>query len=107
VTADAAEDVTFDVEPEYEPTADGYDKYTVFQYYIESASADIIVTMSATSAEDAFELHFNFYGDEQVVDVTKSGDEYEVTFDKTGFISGDAPDICQAGIDAANWATIQ
>jgi hypothetical protein len=106
VTAPAAEDVTFDVEPEYEPNAD-YDKYTVFEYTIESAGATFPVTLSASNAEDSFEIHCNFYGDEQLVTVEKSGDEFTVTFDKTSFMTGDAPAICQAGIDAANWAAIQ
>jgi ABC-type glycerol-3-phosphate transport system substrate-binding protein len=105
-TAPAAEDVTFDVEPEYEPNAD-YDKYTVFEYTIESAGATFPVTLSANNAEDSFEIHCNFYGDEQLVTVEKSGDEFTVTFDKTSFMTGDAPAICQAGIDAANWAAIQ
>ncbi len=105
-SAPAAEDVTFDVEAEYEPNAD-YDKYTVFEYTIESAGATFPVTLSATNDESEFEIHCNFYGDEQLVVVEKDGDDFVVKEDKTGFMETDAPTICQTGIDNANWAAIQ
>ncbi len=105
-SAPAAEDVTFDVEAEYEPNAD-YDKYTVFEYTIESAGATFPVTLSATNDESKFEIHCNFYGDEQLVVVEKDGDDFVVKEDKTGFMETDAPTICQTGIDNANWAAIQ
>jgi hypothetical protein len=102
----AAENVTFDVEAEYEPNS-SYDKYTVFEYTIESAGATFPVTLSASNAEDKFEIHCNFYGDEQLVTVEKNGSEFEVKDDKTGFMKTDAPSICQMGIDNANWAVIK
>lgn len=101
-----AEDVTFDVDAEYEPNAD-YDKYTVFEYTIESAGATFPVTLSATNDESKFEIHCNFYGDEQLVVVEKDGDDFVVKEDKTGFMETDAPTICQTGIDNANWAAIK
>ena len=105
-SAPAAEDVTFEVEPEYDPNGD-YDKYTVFEYTIESANATFPVTLSATNAEDKFEIHCNFYGDEQLVVVEKDGDNFTVKEDKTGFMETDAPTICQKGIDGGNWAAIK
>ena len=102
----SAEEVTFEVEPEYDPNGD-YDKFTVFEYTIESAGATFPVTLSATSAEDKFEIHCNFYGDEQLVVVEKDGDNFTVKEDKTGFMETDSPMICQKGIDGGNWAAIK
>lgn len=105
-TAEATEDVKFDVEAEYEPNAD-YDKYTVFEYTIESAGATFAVTLSSTEDESKMEIHCNFYGDEQLVVAEKDGDTYKVVSDKTGFMETDTPMICQAGIDNNKWAPIK
>lgn len=104
-SSEAATEVTFDVDPEFDPNSD-YDKYTVFEYTIEDAGATFPVTLSANEDETKFEIHCNFYGDEQLVTVEKEGDEYVVKSDKTGFMETDSPAICQAGVDNANWATI-
>ena len=101
----AAGDVTFDVEPEFDPNPD-YEKYTVFEYTLEALSTDIIVTLCA-KGENEYEILTNFYGDDQDWAGTYDGTAVTTTSDKTGFMEGDAPAIIQAGIDADNWAPIQ
>lgn len=101
-----AEDVTFDVEADYEPNAE-YDKYTVFEYTIEDAGATFAVTLSATEDNSKMEIHCDFYGDEQLVEAEKDGDTYKVLKDKTGFMEKDTPAICQTGIDNDKWAAIK
>ena len=96
---------SFAVKADFEPNAD-YDKYTVFEYTIESAGATFAVNVSSKEDDSAMEIHCNFYGDEQLVTVEKDGDTYKVTSDKTGFMKTDAPLIAQAAIDANNWAPI-
>lgn len=104
--ATPAEEVKFDVEPEFEPNAD-YDKYTVFEYTIEDAGATFAVTLSSTEDESKMEIHCNFYGDEQLVTAEKDGDTYKVIEDKTGFMETDTPMICQTGVDNNKWAPIK
>lgn len=105
-SAPPASEVTFTAEPEYEPNTD-YDKYTVFEYTIESAGATFAVTLSSTEDESKMEIHCNFYGDEQLVVAEKDGDTFTVVSDKTGFMETDTPAICQMGIDNNNWAAIE
>lgn len=101
-----AEAVEFDVEGEYDPNPD-YDKYTLFEYTIEDAGATFVVTLSAKEDESQFEIHCNFYGDEQLVVVEHEGDEFKVVEDKTGFMETDSPMICQTGMDQNKWAAIE
>lgn len=105
-SAPPASEVTFSADPEYDPNPD-YDKYTVYEYTIEAANATFPVTLSSSNDESKMEIHCNFYGDEQLVTVEKSGDTFKVLTDKTGFMKTDAPLICQKGIDEKNWAAIE
>ncbi len=98
----AAEADFGDLEAEYEPNAD-YDKYTLVDYTIEDIDAQFIATVSAKEDGSEYEVHCNFYGDEQVAVVDGDGN---VISDKTGFMETDAPIIVQNAIDADNWATI-
>ena len=87
---------------EYEP-AEGYDKWTVLEYYIENADATVIVTCSAKEDESEFNLEYSFYGDDQQVICDKEGN---VSFDKTGFMGGDTPDMIAYILENAVWAPI-
>ena len=83
-------DLTAD-DADYEPNPD-YDKYTVIEYYIEAADATVIITCSAKADDSEFNLEYSFYGDDQQVIWQVVDGEGKVTFDKTGFMGGDAPD---------------
>lgn len=105
-SAPPASEVTFDAQPEYDPNSE-YDKYTVFEYTIVDANATFPVTVSASEDESKMELHFNFYGDEQLVTAEKDGDTFKIVTDKTGFMEKDGPLICQKCVENNNWAAIE
>ena len=83
---------------EFEPNTD-YDEYTLVDYTIEAVDAEFVATVSRKSDKSAYEIHCNFYGDEQLV-VVENG---EVTSDLTGFLSGDAPAIIEAAEKQNIW----
>lgn len=87
---------------EYDPNPD-YDKYTVIEYYIEGADATVLATVSAKADESEFCMEFSFYGDDQKVVCNKEG---EVSEDKTGFMTGDAPAMIAFVLENAVWAEI-
>ena len=91
-----SEDAEYDPDPEY-------DKYSVFEYYIEGADATVVVTVSAKADESEFNLEFSFYGDDQKVVCNRDG---EVSFDKTGFMAGDTPAMMAFLLENAVWAEI-
>lgn len=101
----AAEAVDFGVEPDFEPNAD-YDKYTVLEYTIEALNTDIVATISAKEDDSEFEIHCEFYGDEQIYVGTWDGTAVTDVSDKTGFMKGDAPDIWAAALENDLWAAI-
>ncbi len=91
-----------DLEAEFEPNKE-YDKYTLVDYTIEDIDAQFVATVSAMDDGSKYEVHCNFYGDEQIFVADKDLKQLE---DKTGFMATDGPIIIQNAIDADNWATI-
>ncbi len=87
---------------EYDPNP-AYDKWTVVEYYIESADATVIVTASAKADDSEFNLEYSFYGDDQQVVCDKEGN---VSADKTGFMANDTPDMIAYIIENAVWFVI-
>ena len=87
---------------EYDPNTD-YDKWTVVEYYIENADATVIITCSAKADDSEFNLEYSFYGDDQQVICDKEGN---VSFDKTGFMSGDTPAMIAYILENAVWVDI-
>ena len=87
---------------EYDPNPD-YDKWTVIEYYIESADATVIITCSAKADDSEFNMEYSFYGDDQQVVCDAEGN---VSFDKTGFMANDTPDMVSYIIENAVWADI-
>ena len=94
-------DLTID-DAEYDPNPD-YDKWTVIEYYIESADATVIITCSAKADDSEFNMEFSFYGDDQQVICDGEGN---VSFDKTGFMSNDTPDMVAYIIENAVWSAM-
>lgn len=98
-------DLTAD-DADYEPNPD-YDKYTVIEYYIEASDATVIITCSAKADDSEFNLEYSFYGDDQQVIWQVVDGEGKVTFDKTGFMGGDTPDMIAYILENATvWADI-
>ena len=91
-----------DLTAEYDPTA-GYDVYTLVDYTIEDIDAQFVATVSAKADGTEYEVHCLFYGDEQIAVVDGDGN---VTSDKTGFMSTDAPIIVENAKAQNNWAPI-
>ena len=87
---------------EYDPNPD-YDMFTLMEYYIESADATVIVTCSAKADDSEFNMEYSFYGDDQQVVCDAEGN---VSFDKTGFMANDTPDMVAYIIENAVWADI-
>ena len=94
-------DLTID-DAEYDPNPD-YDKWTVIEYYIENADATVIITCSAKADDSEFNMEFSFYGDDQQVVCDADGN---ISFDKTGFMANDTPDMVAYIIENAVWADI-
>lgn len=104
--SDLPTELETDLTGEYDPNPDYY-KYTLTEYTIESAGATFVATVSANEDDTAFEIHCNFYGDEQLVEIEKDGDEYSIISDKTGFMETDSPLIIDQCLEEDNWALIQ
>ena len=94
-------DLTID-DAEYDPNPD-YDMWTVIEYYIESADATVIITCSAMEDFSELNLEYSFYGDDQQVICDAEGN---VSFDKTGFMANDTPNMVAYIIENAVWADI-
>ena len=103
--SDLPTELTTDLVGEYDPNPDYY-KYTLTEYTIEAAGATFVATVSANEDDTEFEIHCNFYGDEQLVEVEKNGDEYTIVSDKTGFMETDSPGIIEQAL-GEEWALIQ
>ena len=99
--SDLPTELETDLTGEYDP------KYTLTEYTIEAAGATFVATVSANEDDTAFEIHCNFYGDEQLVEIEKDGDEYSIISDKTGFMETDSPLIIDQCLSEDNWALIQ
>ncbi len=94
-------DLTID-DAEYDPNPD-YDKWTLIEYYIESADATVIITCSAKADDSELNLEYSFYGDDQQVICDAEGN---VSFDKTGFMGNDTPDMVAYILENAVWSAI-
>ena len=86
----------------YAPNTD-YDKYTLVNYYLEAADTDLLVTCSAKADESEYCMEFSFYGDDQMVVCDHDGN---VSEDKTGFMTNDAPTILKYIQENAVWSAI-
>ncbi|MBO6214713.1 MAG: hypothetical protein J6N76_04160 [Lachnospiraceae bacterium] len=102
--SDASSAVTGDVSTlgltaEFDPNPE-YDVYTLVDYTIEDIGAEFVATVSKMADGSKYEIHCNFYGDEQLA-VVENG---AVTEDKTGFMEGDSPKIVEAAEAQGVWS---
>ena len=86
---------------EYDPNSE-YAEYTLVDYEITDIGAQFVATVSKSSDGKKYEVHCNFYGDEQVA-VLENG---TVTEDKTGFMEGDTPKIVEKAEQQGVWVPI-
>lgn len=68
---------------------DGYSKYQTVVF--AKLGLNVLVLMNDAGSE--FCLSFNAFGDDQLLYGTVEGEEVNVTYDKTGFFTNDAPTI--------------
>ncbi len=83
---------------DFEPNTE-YDEYTLVDYEIADIGAQFVATVSRTSDGKKYEIHCNFYGDEQL-SVYENG---AVTEDKTGFMETDTPLIVEKAEQQGIW----
>lgn len=99
-----AEEVTFDLESEYEVDT-SYDYYTIFEYTIEGFDP-MVVLVCKNAAGTEYNIQCTFYGDAQNSTVEVDGDEMTVTADLTGFMQTDSPLIVEEAEELGVWASI-
>ena len=87
---------------EYDPNSE-YQDYTLVDYEITDIGAQFVATVSRSSDGKKYEVHCNFYGDEQVAVL----DNGKVTEDKTGFMEGDTPKIVEKAEAQGIWVPIK
>lgn len=87
---------------EYDPNSD-YAEYTLVDYEIADIGAQFVATVSKSSDGKKYEIHCNFYGDEQL-SVYENG---AVTEDKTGFMETDTPKIVEAAEAQGIWVPVK
>ncbi len=87
---------------DYDPNSE-YDTYTLVDYEIADIGAEFVATVSKSKDGKKYEVHCNFYGDEQL-SVYENG---AVTEDKTGFMETDTPLIVQQAEDQGIWVSIK
>ena len=87
---------------EYDPNPD-YAEYTLVDYEITDIGAQFVATVSKSSDGKKYEIHCNFYGDEQL-SVYENG---AVTEDKTGFMETDTPKIVEKAETQGVWVPIK
>ena len=92
-------DLTID-DAQFAPNPD-YDKFTVLDFYIENADANVLATVSAKMDESEYYVQFKFYGDDQTLITDGEG---VATFDEMGFLSGDSVDIINVVKENAIWS---
>ena len=93
---------TLGLTAEFDPNPE-YDVYTLVDYTIEDIGAEFVATVSKKADGSKYEIHCNFYGDEQL-SVLENG---KVTEDKTGFMETDTPKIVEAAEAQNVWSAIK
>ena len=83
---------------DFDPNTE-YADYTLVDYEIADIGAQFVATVSRSSDGKKYEIHCNFYGDEQL-SVYENG---KVTQDKTGFMETDTPLIVEKAEEQGIW----
>ncbi len=83
---------------DFDPNTE-YADYTLVDYEIADIGAQFVATVSRSSDGKKYEIHCNFYGDEQL----SVYDNGKVTEDKTGFMETDTPLIVEKAEKQGIW----
>ncbi len=83
---------------DFDPNTE-YADYTLVDYEIADIGAQFVATVSRSSDGKKYEIHCNFYGDEQL----SVYDNGKVTEDKTGFMETDTPLIVEKAEEQGIW----
>ena len=65
------------------------------------------MVVARTADGSKYQAHFDFFGDEQLLEFTVDGDSVEVTEDLTGFMGKDIDAIYAAIQESDNWQPVQ
>jgi hypothetical protein len=83
---------------DFDPNTE-YADYTLVDYEIADIGAQFVATVSRSSDGKKYEIHCNFYGDEQL----SVYDNGKVTEDKTGSMETDTPIIVEKAEKQGTW----
>lgn len=83
---------------------DSFSKIQIVNYAHETGN-ELEVTCAINEEGTEFYLSYMFFGDLQIAQGTIDGDKIEVTYDRTGFATGDASKIL-AAVDESAWEQI-
>ena len=89
------------------PVSTKYAEYQLVEYYIEEMDETPVMVVARTADGKEYQAHFNFFGDEQLLEFTVDGDTPTVTNDLTGFMAKDIDKIYAIIKDSDNWKSVQ
>ena len=101
-----AEAKLVDIGAEYSVSTE-YDEYALVDYHYDETDEDVTWVVSRKADGSAYDVHFTFFGDEQVCDFTVDGDTPTVTFDKSGFITKDIDKMWEVLKAVNDWTAIE
>ncbi|MCR5102781.1 MAG: hypothetical protein K6B41_15640 [Butyrivibrio sp.] len=89
------------------PVSTKYAEYQLVDYYIAEMDETPVMVVARTEDQTEYQAHFNFFGDEQLLEFTVDGDTCEVTEDLTGFMAKDIDAIYAAIKESDNWQPVE
>ncbi len=89
------------------PVSTKYAEYQLVEYYIAEMDETPVMVVARTADKTEYQAHFNFFGDEQLLEFTVDGDTCTVTNDLTGFMGKDVDAIYAAIKESDNWQPVQ
>ena len=100
-----AVNTTSEIEASYD-APEGYDEYMVMSYYFEETDEDIAMTVGTDATHSKYHVHFDFFGEEQVLEFEVTDGVSTVVYDKSGFIGKDVEKIYAAILEVKDWMEI-
>jgi len=88
------------------PVPAGYAEYQLLDYYFAETDQTIQLVVSTNADHTEYDVHFDFFGDEQQLDYTYKDGTCTVTNDLTGFIAKDVEAINAAIQESDNWTSL-
>lgn len=88
------------------PVPAGYAEYQLLDYYFAETDETIQLVVATNADHTEYDVHFEFFGDEQQLDYTYEDGTVTVTNDLSGFITKDAEAINAAIQESDNWTSL-